>query len=162
MLLAHLLYLLLVCSDAWQPFRRGGGSAHRRISTTPITQRAPRSSYVTLQSHAVDKAFELAGQHQIDFLRDGHLKLENVFSAGHLTQKLLPSIQALLADDTSTKLAAYRHKVRVTLGRDDYQSMSLEKCEEALKTVDQVTLVVPPAMTMTMTMTTKPHANRWL
>ena len=94
------------------------------------------------------KDYQLSDKDCLQFMRQGHLRLQKLFKTSKndinikspdclLGNKLRNSIIEMFATDTESKLAAYRHKVRVLLNNDDSDKLSLDECNSLLSTVDQ-------------------------
>ena len=96
----------------------------------------------------LESDFKVSDAECLYFMRQGHLQLKDIFKTTKndpsvdandciLSGKLRSSIIEMFATDTDSKLAAYRHKVRVLLNREDASELSLDECSELLATVDQ-------------------------
>lgn len=74
----------------------------------------------------------------LNFMRNGHIFLPGVVDKRNIPviENLRNDIAEIFTTDNEIKLAAYRHKARVSLGRLDSDSMSLEECEKELSKID--------------------------
>lgn len=96
---------------------------------------------IKLDVNIVNENVVLSDKQKLKFMRDGHIRINDLFSAIEITNIVKPSAHAAY---DSNKLIALRHKVSVTFGAEDFvgqplipESLSVQECELLLAKVDQ-------------------------
>ena len=85
--------------------------------------------------------YQVSERQILNFLKDGHLFINQLFNTTEttITKDLLHAIKNIYDNnDDTTKLIAYQHKLKVMLGREDADTLTLQQCEEALREIDQI------------------------
>eukprot|EP01031_Cornospumella_fuschlensis_P029147 gene29147-35178_t len=77
----------------------------------------------------VAKSKPLSDAQLLNFFRDGHLRVDGLFNKDFLSNQLLPAVKTALKDQ---ELIALRHQIKVVLGRQDADLMTMDQCKKLL------------------------------